>query len=274
MRDRLRFAAVWLLMSLGATGGATGQVQFERVLLPIVTFNPLPGAFGSLWESSLWIRNDAADFVKVFGFDRNCFIPECPLDQVSPIRSGTTIHPRSGTPANFPGRFLFVESLLAERISFGLRFRDLSRQAETWGTEIPVVREREFRSDYVSLLDVPVTEGFRQVLRVYELNGVDVRDARVRIRAFRLNPGNITADGVPPPDPLLGEREFQLQFVQVPSQYNPAYFAIGDLRAIAPLGDSTRIALKIEPVTPGLRLWAFVTIVNNETQHATVITPQ
>jgi hypothetical protein len=35
-----------------------------------------------------------------------------------------------------------------------------------------------------------------------------------------------------------------------------------------------RVRLEIEPVTDGLRLWGFVTVVNNETQHATVITPQ
>jgi hypothetical protein len=34
------------------------------------------------------------------------------------------------------------------------------------------------------------------------------------------------------------------------------------------------VRLEVEPVTEGLRLWAFVTVVHNETQHATVISPQ
>lgn len=32
--------------------------------------------------------------------------------------------------------------------------------------------------------------------------------------------------------------------------------------------------LEIEPVTPGLRYWAFVTVTNNATSHVTTITPQ
>jgi hypothetical protein len=60
----------------------------------------------------------------------------------------------------------------------------------------------------------------------------------------------------------------------VPNDFWPAYVAISDLSTIAPIGGAQRIALEIEPVTPGLRLWAFATVVNNETQQATVITPQ
>jgi hypothetical protein len=53
----------------------------------------------------------------------------------------------------------------------------------------------------------------------------------------------------------------------------PGYAQVTDLSTLAPLGDVERLRLEVEPVTPGLRLWAFVTVIHNETQHATVITP-
>lgn len=34
------------------------------------------------------------------------------------------------------------------------------------------------------------------------------------------------------------------------------------------------VRAEIEPLTEGLRYWAFVSVTNNETQHVTTITPQ
>jgi hypothetical protein len=274
MRTVSTFFALALISGSVSYSGA--QETYERVLLPVTTMTAIPGAFGSSWITDSWIRNEATTSVKVFGFDRDCLLPECPVDEVAPIGSGVTIHARIGAPPGFLGAFLFVEKQNSARIAFGLRFRDISRQSQTWGTEIPVVREADFRSDRVSLLDVPVTPGFRQVLRIYELDGLQEREVLVRVRTYRLDPNNTTPDRQPSPDPLLGDAIVRLAFVPetFARRFYPAYLAISDLSTIAPLGDAQRIALIVEPVTPGLRIWAFATVVNNETQHATVITPQ
>jgi hypothetical protein len=55
---------------------------------------------------------------------------------------------------------------------------------------------------------------------------------------------------------------------------HPGYAEVTDLSTLAPLGDAERLRLEIEPATDGLALWAFVTVIHDETQHATVITPQ
>lgn len=269
--------AIALLGCVAATS-SLAQPQFdgfERVLVP-VTAEATPGAFGSLWEARIWIRNTGSSPVKVFGFSRTICPAQCPPEEVAPIAPGTTIHPRMGAPPNFTGAFLFVDRARAGQVAYGLRFRDLSRQAESWGTEIPVVPEQEFREDGVALIDIPITQGFRHVLRVYELNGEEMREARVRVRVYRLNPNNVTPGAQLPPDPVLGEAEYQLQFVPPPSagRFFPAYLAVSDLATVASVVDGDRVALMIEPMTPGLRLWAFVTVVNNTTQQATVITPQ
>jgi hypothetical protein len=118
-----------------------------------------------------------------------------------------------------------------------------------------------------------VIEGFRQTLRVYELDGTP-RSALVRIRLFRIDENrHWVSEG---PDELLGESVRMLSFT--PSDDDlieyPGYAEVTDLSTIAPLGDAERIRVEIEPDTEGLRLWAFVTVIHNETQHATVISPQ
>jgi len=54
---------------------------------------------------------------------------------------------------------------------------------------------------------------------------------------------------------------------------SPGYAEIGDLSQIAPLGNASRLAVEVEPLTPGLRIWSFVSVTNNETEHVTIITP-
>ena len=66
--------------------------------------------------------------------------------------------------------FLLVEASHAPRVAMGLRVRDLSRQLDTWGAEIPIVQESDFRSGNADLLDIPIKPGFRQMLRVYDLD--------------------------------------------------------------------------------------------------------
>ena len=261
----LRLAAVGFFLTAAAK--AQQPLLYERVLLPVVAPAPIPGAFGSSWVTGLWMRNGAAVPVRVLGYAYNCALPECTPEGTPPLNPGATIRPVTG---GLQGRLFLVERQFADQIAFGLRFRDLSRQSQTWGTEIPVVREKEFRSDRVSLLDVPVTPGFRRMLRVYGLDGLNLGDARVRVRAYRLDP-NITEPESAPPT-LLGQAEFQLSLFA--NEFFPAYLAISDFSTIASLGDAQRIALIIEPVTPGLHLWAFATVVNDVTQHATVISPQ
>ena len=117
-----------------------------------------------------------------------------------------------------------------------------------------------------------MTAGFRHVLRIYELDARE-REASVRVRMYRIVPENREPNATP--DPLLGQAVVGLRF-PLPQllDAHPGYAAVSDLSTIAPLGNEDRVRLEIEPVTPGLRIWAFVTVVNNETQHATVITPQ
>jgi hypothetical protein len=243
----------------------------QKVLIPVFAEEPVPGVNGSSWITDLWVSNSGDSAATVAGVVWDCSLPECNFP--APFDPEVTMSTGTQAVGGLQGTLIYVETATADDVSFGLRFRDLSRQATTWGTELPVPREAAFRNSRFSLVDVPVTPGFRQTLRVYEIDGTP-RVASVRIRAYRLNPSRTQPFG--DPDELLGETDVPLAFTasQAALPEYPGYAQVTDLSTFAPLGDVERLRLEVEPVTPGLRLWAFVTVIHNETQHATVITPQ
>jgi len=228
---------------------AQGFPTLERILLPVFA-GPSPGAFGSLWTSELWIYNDDDEPAGV-GY---LFPPD--TGQIAPKSS------RSGVgngPGYSPARFITVLASQAPRLQFNLRIRDLSRQAQTAGTEIPVVRESKFRSGRVILLNVPIDARFRQTLRLYEFLETGQRPGSVLVRFFRIGS---------PPDALVHEEGLTLAG---PSSV-VAYAQLGPFPP--ELFDASTVRIEIEPVTPNMRYWGFVSITNNETQHVTTVTPQ
>ena len=267
-----RTPIVLVLLAITASAPLIAQAPpaFERILVPVFTREPLPGAFGSLWSTDLWVTNDGDAPVYAGGFDSVCNFPVCELDPRLPPRTTLRVHLYERGDGR-QGTFVVADSPQADRLSFNLRFRDLSRQGETWGTEVPVVREREFRSGRFSLMDIPVMTGFRSVLRIYELNDTG-RAAQVRVRIYSIDPSNYLSNS--PSDRLITENVYLLQFLSPGNPSGtPGYLAV-DFSDSAAIADDQRVRLEIEPVTEGLRLWGFVTVVHNESQHATVITPQ
>jgi hypothetical protein len=270
--SRSKVLALILATALCLTLPVRAQnTKFEKLLVPVFVTSPLPGAFGSLWTTDLWMTNDGDIPVGIAGgFDTGCYFPVCSGDQR--VQPRTTFRPRLHERTDgLQGTFIVGEADLTDQLSVSLRFRDLSRQSGTWGTAVPVVHERDFRSGRFSLVDIPLTAGFRSVLRVYELNDTG-RPASVLVRIYALDPSNNLPSS--PPDRLIQADVFPLQFHSAGSGTGwPGFLAVNYPGSLAQ-PTVERVRLEIEPVTDGLRLWGFVTVVNNETQHATVITPQ
>jgi hypothetical protein len=241
------------------------------VLVPVFASPPIPGVNGSSWTTDMYATNGGSEVAMVTGIVWDCFLPEC--TSPAPMPSEVTIQTGPLTAGGLHGALVYLEPATAASVHFGLRFRDLSRQATTAGTELPMPRGSAFRQDRFSLVDVPVTAGFRQTLRIYELDGTP-REASVRVRIYELQRNRHVLSGEP--DTLLGEVVVPLTFTPFGTERpdRPGYAQITDLSTIAPLGDAESVRIEIEPVTEGLRLWAFATVIHNETQHATVISPQ
>ena len=136
----------------------------------------------------------------------------------------------------------------APELAFALRARDVSRQAEGYGTEIPVVRESEmYVNRPIALLGVPVSAGYRAKLRIYSFSpghaGVTVQNGTgVNVGLTRTCSGNACAS-----TPWYGEYDL-------------------------PAGTAPRVNVFVHAGAGPA--WAFITVTNNETQQITTITPQ
>lgn len=162
-------------------------------------------------------------------------------------------------PSSNPGLVSFVQAPSNDFFVQTL-VRDTSQQAESSGTELSGVREAAFRSDLIRLVRVPIEPRFRQLLRIYALDAEPGSRVRVRFRdEFRRE---------------IGVTELPLQIpAGAGREYKPAYAQLSDFIALAPALATQRIAIvDVEPLTPNLRIWAFVSITSNDAQHFTAIT--
>ena len=236
----------------------------HRVLVPLVA-HAVPGAFGSVWQTESEMFNLGVTSLTAV-YERSC-PGVCTGSRSVGGEQGIELNDAMSF-ANGSGALLYIVSDDAPRVGFALRVRDLSRQAESWGTEIPVVREEDAFSDTFDLLGVPLLDRFRHMLRVYDLTG---QPGTVHVEYFSTKTGERvgTFDLA-----LLGRNDvtFTLENHVVPEfpSYAQLYEPITQTALVA--GDTLRV--RITPSGSTQRLWAFVTITNNETQQLTTITPQ
>ena len=236
-----------------------GSGDCQRLLLPI--FLPqINGAFGATFVTSLSLYNRGTSPISVFGISPDCRIIVCGPPLGLPGRTVLTAFTRTGNP----GALIYIPSSEEGDFAAVLRTQDITRQSQTWGTEIPVIRDSNFLSDPIALLDLPLDDRFRLALRVY---GATPDSAEVRVRIFN-NQTNTQIN------------DFVMDLAAGADVYQPSYgsffgFPRGSGIILPDPGQppASTIRVEIEPVTPGLRYWAFVSVTNNETQHITVIAP-
>ena len=248
----------------------------ERILLPVWSNETVPGAFGSLWKIDLAIVNQNNEAVQIDSYDYGCVLAACPPTPPTPPK--ITFSPLlKSVRTEVQGFFLYVAKDQAADVHFELRVRDLTRQAQTWGTEIPVVREQDYRTSRFDLVDIPVTNGFRELLRVYDLDP-SLGKAQVRVQLFgtlhRLTP--FTSSLQPAPQDMLlldAARDFAYTTSGGGVLTYPGYVELGDLGQYAQGGTFDSVRVEIQPLTAGHRYWAMVSVTNNDSQHVTMITP-
>lgn len=230
----------------------------EKMLIPVAVENS-PGAFGAVWNSDFWLRNDSDQSVDVI--QNLCYL------QLNPI--GCSIPPKTNVHrstlliesiTNVPARLLYVPTERAKDVLFSLRVRDLTRENVSGGTELPIVRERDFHTSAIQFINVPMESNFRVTLRIYDVDLHETAEFRVTVTPF--------SDG--PVPAVIDQRIVQIvRSHHDDSPFVPGYAQISDLMPI-----TGRVSILIEPITPSLRFWAFVSVTNNTTQEITTILPQ
>jgi len=247
-------AAIVALSTLGISSAA------EKVLLPIHV-REVPGAFGSVWTSFLSVTNHSTQPIVIFGLTP-CELAPCLPE---PVPGGSSF-----SPCEFRS-FAEAEADDISDVSFLLRVQDLSRQSETWGTVIPTVRERNatLSPGRLELLDVPVSNSFRAMLRVYSfLPGVE---AFVRLRAYA--PASSSCLPTQGADALIHDSVQTLKVSADAPLEEPPILSLA-LATISEIEAYERVRIEVEPITTDVGFWAFVSVTNNETQHMTAIIPQ
>ncbi|HSY48249.1 MAG TPA: hypothetical protein VLC46_05515 [Thermoanaerobaculia bacterium] len=249
------------------------NLQYTRVLVPVVLQAPVAGALGSLWASNFVISNTSTEAVSVFPYYAGgVFCGECSSPLLPPTSTSSPFI-QTDVPG-LRGTFLYIDSAHIADVQMVLRVQDLSRALETWGTSVPLVREDRFRAEPMSIVDVTTDPQFRQTLRVYGLDGTDPTPVRLRLYGRNEKPDNPLGFAA---DSLLGEALFTLSVdSSAPSLLYPTRPAFLELSGLAALGGSqgySRVRIEVTPMRDAKRVWAFVSVTDNNTQHMTVLEP-
>ncbi len=244
------------------------ESQYERVLLPIYLNGVVPGAHGTQWATDFWMHNGGSESVSIA--DR-----VCPANQVCPpvipltltLEAGHSLHnPTDFFPAsrNNPSQLLYIFNTGAQDVSMGLRVADISRNTLNGGTDLPVIRESEFRSRTAQLLNVPLdNQTFRILLRVYD---VTYSEAIFAVRVYAADDATVPsvyATTLTAKTPKSGVFRPEAAYAELDITQ------LLNLRLAWP--QTARI--EIQPMTPGSRYWAFVSLTNNQTELVTLVTP-
>jgi hypothetical protein len=228
-----------------AQAGPPDLEFFERVLFPSIVSGP--GAFGSLWETRISLRNGD---ILLTSPGPTLFHIRCvtPCDDRPTVRWRGTV-----TGINAPRGFLeYVPRQSSASLSFNERVRNVARAGDS-GTSIPVIREDE--ATLRDLPDVPNEPETRLMLRLYSINGPATIHVAV---ASAENHQRALADLIVPLTPVDGSVDLAEATVDL------AEYPLSGIPSLAILFDRS----------PLRGVWGFVSVTNNNTQHVTVIAPE
>ena len=256
----MRFVLVGLAALLSTALAAEGQTVYERFLVPLYGA-PVAGAYGSRWGVETWVYYSGAEDTEIVPRLDVCMLTCHPFYALPAGEAPVRLEP-AYTGSSL---LLHVDQRLAAAFHFASRVRDLSR-GDGSGTEIPVVHESRFSGAPLHLLNVPIRQGSRNTLRVYALP--EVADPAVEIRYFRMPRQELDRT----PDLRRVDRIGLRTQPGVDGFLVRPSIATLDFQ-IAELQSGDAAWLEIVPLTPGLRIWAMVSVTDNATQHVTLITP-
>jgi hypothetical protein len=165
-----------------------GVTSLKKEYLPVVIpGSPIPGAHGSL-RATEWVIVNAGTTELSADFWFYCPPDACP----PPLRLAPGAFAKPHYVARHPwGDGAFVE-ITGGRPAMHLRVQDLSRQALTWGTEVPIVDENDVIPGRVDLAGVPAESDFRPMLRIYDFDGTP--ESLVRLRIFDEETNEVLVD--------------------------------------------------------------------------------
>jgi len=247
------------------SNAVAGEGDYDRLLVPVLG-HEVPGANGSLWTTELTVHNAFSSRVVLRAPTCDPRLPiVCPDTPIEPVGSKSLRVYES--EVGVAAAFLYVPKAVSGALPMELRVRDLSRENEGWGTEIPIVRLSDFALTH-QLLDVPTDPRYRATLRIYNAHEFPLP---VKVTVF-------PPDGGEP----IEEKQVVLAGVDhvLPVEFplHPAYAQLDPLTSKVRASGHSTVRVEVTQdddslADPPVPIWAFISITNNETQQVTAITP-
>lgn len=236
-----------------------GTNTLERLLVPVVAFR-VHGAFGSVWATELVARND--NDVQLIITAQEPPLSDLNLSHIQPKSTLRPLPFGDGGAAFLLHEYVGNDSSLTP-IAFNLRIRDLSRQLDSWGTDVPLVRtEDAFIGRPMNLLNIPFEPESRVMLRLYDLDGPTGGEVPVRVFDNESNS-------------LLGSTVLQFSSGEYTDQPPVPGFASIDVKSIVSNANGVEtVRVQVGEKFHEKRLWSLISVTDLETQQVTVITPK
>lgn len=256
------------LLALSVAGSSSAQLlppdpsKYEVLLVPIISAVGTPGGNGSLWKTQLTVRNTGdAPVTFVRGEDCHVVLFQPCLGGIPQIPAGgfAEFLPENAPVPGNPAVLYYVAKDGSDNVTTSLRVADVTRSDVRVGAEIPVVKEAQFRSDFIELLGLAVAPGWRSVIRVYSFDS-RVGDA-VRLRIYEDGNATPVLDRNVPLVRLIAVHPFSVEVAYGEWPLDSLVSSIGPLRA------------QIDSPGNGTHVWAFASTTSNADNHVVVTTP-
>jgi len=236
-----------------------GDAPWERVLLPVLLPKDLPGALGSLWRTEL-AGFDAGFEGRITGDPE--VVCDHPGGGCPGYVSSGPFKPAVATDGHTPGRMIYNGTFNPSRTFYTLRVRDVSRESQGLGTELPAVREDDAFGPQrsIALPNVPLGSLYRAKLRVYR---IDIDDA-----------APLTIDFQDAPFHTVATRTLKLSTEPQTGGFllYPEYGEL-DLDTMPELAALPSVNVVVRTPPQGL-YYAMVSVTNNDTQQITLVAPR
>ena len=230
----------------------------EELLIPIAL--DIPGAHGARWRTDVWVYNDTNDTVNLF--PEICsfigLIFACNNKVLVAGHSAVQLPIAARRDPNDPGIYLFPPTDAAGKLHFSIRVHNVA-QPDDIGFEVPVARASDFRKARLDIVNVPVSDRFRSLIRIYDQ--MRTLDAHVTVRAYDMNTGAFLA-------------QWQLDKFLPTDGPARATLILHDFLSAPQLRGHDSVRIEIEEANPESSLWALLTLTDNTNEHVTVLTSQ
>jgi hypothetical protein len=268
MRSIGVFAAIiFLTMAFTCLAEDLNGDGYVSVLLPIAfsASQVLPGAYGTQWAEEIWVHNGSSVDIRSLQPTGNC-IPSC---SVAEFPVGFLGRMSSVESNNNNGAMFHLPVAAGSNFHLSARLLELTRRAQPTGVDVPMAQEGAFLTGTRWILAVPVGDGVRSALRVYDpwarkgtSLAVDFFDPDGALVASTvLRPGDDPLASDSPAGPLPRPVPTVAGALDLTSQF-PV------LRGL------DRFHIRITPPDPVFEYWVMASVTDNETQHVLLITAQ